>query len=92
MKLEIGNSFSVLRVYLISLKSMQWSASESVVMKEVVTKGKFLEWGSVKTINKQMMYKELGSAAPQSFISLSRFHDNSTPEAHFHWVMFQEST
>lgn len=60
-------------------------------MKEVVTKGKFLEWGSVKIINKQMIYKELGSAAPQSFISLLRFHVNSTPEAHFHWVVFQET-
>lgn len=67
MKLEIGNSFSVLRVYLISLKSMQWSASKSVVMKEAVTKGKFLEWGSVKTINKQMMYRAW-------FCSSTKFH------------------
>lgn len=71
---------------------MQWSASKSIVTKEIVTKGKFLEWGSVKIINKQMMYKELGSAAPQNFISLSQFYDNSTPEAHFCWVVFQEST
>lgn len=33
-------------------------------MKEVVTEGGFLKWGSVKLINKQMMHKELGSAAP----------------------------
>lgn len=75
-----------------SLKSMQRSASKSDVTKGVVIKGKFLEWGSVKIINKQMMYKELGSAAPRSFISLSWFYDNSTPESHFHWVTFQEST
>lgn len=61
-------------------------------MKEVVTEGGFLEWGSVKLINKQMMYKELGSVAPQSFISLSQFHDSSTPETHFCGVIFQEST
>lgn len=55
-------------------------------------KKKIFEWESVKIINKQVMYKELGSAAPQIFISLSGFHDNSTPEAHCHWVIFQEST
>lgn len=31
---------------------MQWSSSECVVMKELVTKGKFPEWGSVTTKNK----------------------------------------
>lgn len=71
---------------------MQWSASKIVVTKEVVTKGIFIEWGSVKIINKQMMCKELGSAAAQSFISLARFCDNSTPEARFLGVMFQGST
>lgn len=60
-------------------------------MKEVVTEGRFLEWGSIKLINKQLMYKEICSAAPQSFISLSQFHDSSTPEAHFCRVVFQES-
>lgn len=61
-------------------------------MNEVVTEGRLLEWGSVKLINKQMIYNELCSAAPQSFISLSQFHYSSTPEAHVCGVVFQEST
>lgn len=37
----------------------------------MVTKEKFLEWEIVKIINKQVMYEELGSAAPRSVITCS---------------------
>lgn len=46
--------------------------------KSIVTKEKFLEWEIVKIINKQVMYEELGSAAPESVITCSSLFQEST--------------
>lgn len=47
------------------------STFKSIVTKDVVTKGKYLDWGIVKVINKQVIYDELGSAALQILITCS---------------------
>lgn len=52
--------------YLLTSKSEKCGMSTS---KSIVTKEKFLEWEIVKIINKQVMYEELGSAAPESVIT-----------------------
>lgn len=48
----------------------------------MVTKGKFLEWGIVKIINKQVMYGELGSAALQLLITCSTLSHGDASEKH----------
>lgn len=60
--------------YLLTSKSEKcgMSTSKSIVTKDMVTEEKFLEWEIVKIRNKQVMYEELGSAAPQSVITCSR--------------------
>lgn len=59
--------------YLLTSKSEKcgMSTSKSIVTKDVVTEEKFLEWEIVKIINKQVLYEEPGSAAPQSVITCS---------------------
>lgn len=54
--------------YLLTSKSEKCGMSTS---KNIVTKEKSLEWEIVKIINKQAMYEELGSAAPESVITCS---------------------
>lgn len=54
--------------YPLTSKSEKCGMSTS---KSIVTKEKFLEWEIVKIINKQVMYEELGSAAPESVITCS---------------------
>lgn len=58
------------------------STSKSIVTKDVVTKGKFLEWEIVKIINKQVMYEELGSAALQILITCSTLSQGDASEKH----------
>lgn len=58
------------------------STSKSIVTKDMVTKGTFLEWGIVKIINKQVMYEELGSAALQLLITCSTLSQGDASEKH----------
>lgn len=59
--------------YLLTSMSEKYGMStfKSIVTKDVVTKGKYLDWGIVKVINKQVIYDELGSAALQILITCS---------------------
>lgn len=91
MKLELGNFFSL---NLLTSKSEKcgMSTSKSIVTKDLVTKGKFLEWGIVKIINKQVMYEELGSASLQILITCSTLSQGDASEKQRYFALSRGRT